>query len=140
MTLSDIVSLVQLGFAGFAAAMAVLSYRLIRLQVARDSPNLRVLNSLRSFTKYTLYLSLVVILATTLERSFDYVSKRLTFEDTNRARQAVASSQQAQNCRESLTGLVGVESLNRSPEKLAEVVRLTYTNCFVVMQSIESLK
>ncbi len=140
MTLRDIVALVQLGFAGFATAMAVLSYRLIRLQAARDKPNLRVIESLRNFTKYTLFLSLIVIVATSVERSFDYVGKRLTAEEANKARQIHTANQQAQNCRESLTGLVGAEASNRSPEKSQEIARLVYTNCFIVMQNIETLK
>jgi hypothetical protein len=140
MEIAEIASLVKIGFAGFAAAMAVLSYRLIRLQAAQKNPNLRVINALQSFTKYTLYLSLVVIVATTIDRGFDYVGRRLTSDDLNRARLALTSSQQAQDCRESLSGLVGSEGSNRPIEKANEVARLTYTACFSAMQSLEKLK
>jgi hypothetical protein len=133
MKLQDIVAILQLGFAGFAAIMAILSYRLIRLQAARKNPNIDVITSLSSFTKYTLYLSIAVILSSSIERGFDYVTKKLSV-------QTLATSQQAQNCRESLTGLVGVEGQNRTPEKTAIVVSRTYDRCFDVIQSMENLK
>ena len=140
MAMTEIISLVQLGFAGFAAAMAVLSYRLIRLQASQPNPNIRVITSLQAFTKYTLYLSLVVLASKAVDSSFDLLVRRLASEDADKARHALVSSQQAQSCRESLSGLVGAESTGRSPKRVAEVARLTYTACFSAMQALESMK
>jgi hypothetical protein len=113
---------------------------LIRLEVARESPSIQIIESLRSYTRYTLYLSVVVIASTAMERSFDYVTNRLNADESIKSRQIVTLSRQAQNCRESISGLVGSEGTGRSPEKFHEVARLVYTNCFSVMQQIEDLK
>lgn len=136
----DIVSLVQLGFAGFAAAMAVLSYRLIRLEIVKKDARISVINALQKFTKYTLYLSAIVLTSTVVTKSFDYVNRRLVSEDFDKSRRALAVGQQAQDCRESLTGLIGAEGKNRPPQAAAEVARLTYTVCFSAMQALEQLK
>ncbi len=140
MLLSGIVSLVQLGFSGFAAAMAVLCYRLIHQEVARHEPKIEVINALKNFTRYTLFVSLVVILASLVDLSFGYATKQLAQKDAAEARKAMAASKQAQDCRESLTGLLGAEGTDRPPEELEEVARLVYSKCFAVMGDLEELK
>jgi hypothetical protein len=140
MAIRDLATLLQFGFAGFAAAMAVLSYRLIQLEMKRRSPSINVIQSLGTFTRYTLYLSIGVLAANTIDRGFDYITKRLSGEQDDSRRRALIAAQHVQNCRESLSGLEGPEGASSRPaERLQEAMRLAYTKCYDAMQSLEEI-
>ena len=137
-TARGILSLIQVGFAGFASAMALMAYRLINKFISRQHPNITLVTLLKDFVRYTLYLSLIVILAMFVERGFDYVSKRLTAQEVEHANVLLLSSQAAQNCRESLNGLISSESVNRNSEELLGIMKLAYATCAPTMQTIEN--
>ena len=134
----EILSLIQVGFAGFASAMALLAYRLINKFISKQNPSITLVTLLKDFVRYTLYLSLIVILAMFVEHGFDYISKRLVAQEADRANSLILTSQAAQNCRESLNGLVGSESANRNARELANIMKLAYASCAPTMQTIET--
>jgi hypothetical protein len=133
MTVRDIISLLQLGFAGFAAFIALLCFRLMRKEISRKTRNLKIFDQIRVFIRYTLVLALIVILGTTIERGLDYYFMRDT-------RQTITLSKQAQDCREALLGLQGREGRYSDKDDLRQAYQLTYQACFRVMKSIEELE
>ena len=139
MTARDVLSLLQIGFSGFAAVMAFLAYRLIHLQVARKAPHASSLKILKDFTRYTLFLSLIVILSMFVERSFDFISKRQKAQETNDARRALLTSKSAQDCREALSGLSDTELL-RPHEELRSVIKIGQTACLAILRDIEEVQ
>lgn len=130
MTARDILTVLQVGFSGFAAVMAVLAFRLIHLQIKRDRIHASSARTLRDFTRYTLFLSIIVILSTIVERGFDFATRRL---DSTAHLTSVA----AQDCREALQSIVGPEAESGSPEKIQTLLKLTYNSCQAVIRDIE---
>ena len=133
MTLRDIISLLQLGFAGFAAFIALLCFRLMRKEISRKTRNLRIFEHIKSFIRYTLVLALLVILGTTIERGIAYYIAR-------DSRQTITLSKQAQDCREALFGLQGGEGRYSDKDDLKQAYQLTFQACFRVMKTIEELE
>lgn len=129
----DVLSLLQVGFSGFAAVMAILAFRLIRqfLGNPTDASIKTKASLLRDFARYTLYLSMIVIVGISIEHGFDYFSKGL-------AANALLSSKAAQDCREAVDGLDGPETAARSDHEIRTNIKLVQTSCRSVLQDIES--
>lgn len=137
---SNLVSLVQLGFGGLIAALALLSYLLMKQEGARRDRNPAIYEQLQRYSKYTLWLALIVILGGIVDGAKDLIGKSLSAAAEKEQRQVVTLSKQGQDCRENLGGLVGPEGMGRPVEQMAQVQRLTHSSCIAVMRQIEELE
>lgn len=140
MSAKDILPLIQFGFAGFVAAMAMFSYRLMRQEASRTNRNLKVYEQIQRFARYTLTLSFVVLLGSIVEGFLRFGATYVDAKIVREHRQAITLSQEAQDCREALTGLVGAEASGMDEAGLRQINIRVYQSCFRVMRSIEDLE
>ena len=138
--MTSIVSLVQLGFGGIVTALAVLSFRLMAQEGKKKDRDPVIYEQIQKYAGYTVKLALIVILGAIVDGGKDFSAKWLESSSHRRAQQGVTLSKQAQDCRESLTGLVGPETEGKGASDLRVVQRLTYDSCFNVMRQIEGLE
>jgi hypothetical protein len=128
----QLVELVKLGVAGFVAAMAVLSHKLMTQELAKPSRNMKVFDQIQKFARYTLVLSLVVLLGTVV----DGVAKWLVRREETRGQVLGA---EALACRQALTGLRGAEGEQPTIEGLKQVQRRAYDACFPSLSAMQQL-
>lgn len=128
----QLVELVKLGFAGFVAAMALLSYQLMKSELARATRNAKVFEQIHAFARYTLVLALVVLVGTIVDGASKWVMKR---EDTR----LDALGTNALTCRQALTGLKGTEGRRETVVELRQVQERAYDACFAALRMMQGL-
>lgn len=135
-----ILSLVQLGFGGLIAALAVLSYRLMEQEGKKKDRNPAIYEQIQKYAGYTVKLALIVILGGIVDGGKDLAKQWFADKSKREERQTVTLSKQAQSCRETLSGLRGARASELTPNELASVPGRVNDSCFSVMNDIEGLE
>lgn len=128
MNLSEIASILQIGFSGFAFLMAMLSYRLLHTEGSRKGrPRSEILNAVGKYTKYTLVMALLVIFS----RGGELMATMLyDYNITIATERQRLTSIEAQSCRDALSRLLYAETkVNDDYRSLLQAVQESAATC-----------
>ena len=137
MNLSDIASILQIGFSGFAFLLAGMSYKLLKDETSRKgSGRSTILNAIGKYSKYTLLMAIIVIISRVGEKGLDHY---FTFVTHRADKERIATSTEAGNCRGALLRLINAESkINNDYKSLLLAIQQGSSNCNNVLSELES--
>lgn len=133
--LKDVVSILQVGFAGFAFLMAGLSFRLMQAEAHRDGqPRTELLKSISRYTTYTLLLALIVCASRFGEAWYSSYLKRQEVESE-------LTSKEAQVCRDGLDRLINASvKVSTDYNSLLSSVQQDVAGCKSILERLSDPK
>lgn len=129
--LSDIATILQVGFSGFAFLMAALSFKLLRGEAQRDgAPRSAILKAISRYTAYTFVLAFLVSASRFGEKW--YASNLKRDEQLNLIR-----SQEAQTCRMGLDSLMYADIKTATDrESLVGAIQQNLAGCKTILKTL----
>lgn len=128
----DVVSVLQIGFAGFAFLMAWLSFNMLKKEVERpDKARPNILKAIKSYISYTFLMAMLVSGSRVVQTWVD-LQKEVAKSS------AIRTSKEARTCRDGLDRLVNAESkISKDYESLLRAVDVNYAGCQTILKVLD---
>lgn len=128
MSLSEIASILQIGFSGFAFLLAGMSYRLLRAESAqKGSGRKTILGSIHRYTNYTLAVAIIALVASLSEKGLSFYFE---YQKMSLKQRQAATTEEALSCRGAIDRLISAETkVNHDYPSLLQAIQEASANC-----------
>lgn len=128
MSFTEIANILQIGFSGFAFLLAGMSYKLLKDETSRKGTGRStILESISKYTKYTLLMAVLVIVARFSEKGLDYYFE---YQITAQKQAKAQTSKEAKRCNGALERLINAETkVNTEYSSLLQAIQEGVSNC-----------